>query len=251
MTNGLTAAYAVYPPGWVQDTQFIQEVAARGGEGLHYADLYLALACAAGVDEAIATFEREHLSQVKHFVARIDSSEAFADEVTQRLRLRLLVRNEDGPARIATYSARGPLGGWLRVCAVREGRELAGKKRKDEGEDALDAAAEADPEMKWLKERYGAVVSNAFKESLAAMPDEDRLLLKMHYLDGATLEEVASILRVSRATAARNLAKTRQILATAVRERLREQLGADTAIADSLVAFVRSRIELDLRSHLT
>ena len=30
MTNGLTAAYAVYPPGWVQDTQFIHEVAARG-----------------------------------------------------------------------------------------------------------------------------------------------------------------------------------------------------------------------------
>lgn len=246
----LAKAHAAHPVGWVQDAQFDREVAERGGGDLHFADLYLALACAAGVDEAIAKFEREHLSQVKHFVARIDASPAFADEVTQRLRLRLLVRTEEGPARIATYSAKGPIGGWLRVCAVREGRELANSGKREDPDDGIDAAAEADPEVRWLKERYGNIVSIAFRDALAAIPEEDRVLLKMHYLDGATLEEVASILRVSRATAARSLAKTRTSLATAVRERLRQELGTDTQIADSLVAFVRSRIELDLAAYL-
>ncbi len=246
-----------HPPAWVDAERFMAHALERAGgadaaaeriEKLHAGDLYLAVACADGVAPAIAVFEREHMGHVGDFVARVDSSLAFADEVSQRLRTRLLVRSEEGPPRILTYSGAGPLGGWLRVCAVREARDMAGKRGNEKELDA--DAGSVDPELAWLKQKYGDVVSVAFKKALDGLSADERTMLRMHYLDGLTLEQVAAIFRVSRATGARALAKARSGIVDAVRRELKTAVGVETSSADSLLAFVRSRIEIDLAKHL-
>lgn len=252
-------AHVTHPAEWVDVHTFVEEAIARATEGegplparlaaLHAADLYLALACANGRREAIELFEREHVARVGDFVARINATKDFADEVRQRLRSRLLTGTAEQPPRIRSYSARGPIGGWLRVCAVREGRELEGAPHASS--DEVDrVVAIQDPEIAFLKERYGELVSDAFRRALLAVESEDRTMLRMHYVDGLTLEQVATVFRVSRATGARSLARARARLVEAARRDLQEAIGGDSIAVDSLIAFVRSRIELDLAKHL-
>src|SRR5579884_1384958 len=105
----------------VADADFAAAVERHRPAPEHLADLYLATACAAGNAAALAAFERTHLSQVAAFVARTDSDPAFAEEVRQRLREKLLVGQ---PPRISEYAGQGPLGGWVRVAAVRMALDL-------------------------------------------------------------------------------------------------------------------------------
>src|SRR5262249_51169098 len=59
---------------------------ARAFAALHATDLYLAFACAQGIAAAVTTFEREHLSHMSGWIARVDGTPDFVDEVRQRLR---------------------------------------------------------------------------------------------------------------------------------------------------------------------
>jgi RNA polymerase sigma-70 factor (ECF subfamily) len=262
VTNALARARAVHPTSWISDADFARHLLehARDGSGsvgetvdaLHAADLYFALACARGVEPAISAIESEHFAHVGDFIARVDSSKALADEVRQRLRHRLLVSTPETPAKIFGYTGRGPLGGWLRVCAVREAQML----KKDEGRgrplpDADLTTDMVDPELVILKDRYGDAVSAAFKGALEKLDADHRTMLRMHYVDGLTIEQVGRVFRVSRATAARMLLKARDSLVESVRERLHDELGVDDAEAQSLLELVRSRIDLSLRRHLT
>src|SRR5262249_47832969 len=90
----------------------------------HLSDLYLACACSRGDRRALALFERHLMAQVPAHIAAIDASAAFADEVMQRLRKKLFVREGEHGPRIGDYRGRGPLGGWLRVAAIRVARDL-------------------------------------------------------------------------------------------------------------------------------
>lgn len=63
---------------------------------LHAADLFLACACLHGEPRALHLFEVRFLPEVAAFVAHIDSSKSFADELRQVLREHLLVGRADG-----------------------------------------------------------------------------------------------------------------------------------------------------------
>jgi RNA polymerase sigma-70 factor, ECF subfamily len=251
----LRRAHAVHPASWVPDRDFVEHAMNHAGSaselsGLHAADLYLALACARGIRDALQFFEVEHFAHVDDFIARVDSSQAVADEVRQTLRHRLLVSSPEAPARILGYTGRGPIGGWLRVCAVREAQSAKREGRRQTAMPDL-KSDEVDPELAWLKEKYGEAVSDAFKDALASIDPDARTMLRMHYVDGLTIEQVGQVFRVSRATAARMLLKAREALVTQVRERLHADLGVNSMEAHSLLELVRSRIDLSLRRHLS
>jgi RNA polymerase sigma-70 factor (ECF subfamily) len=99
----------------LDQTTFVRHLERHVGDDaepatLHAGDLYLACACAAGDPRALAHFERLYLTQLGAYVARIDRSADFLDELAQILRARLLLGSLDKPAPILGYSGRGPLG---------------------------------------------------------------------------------------------------------------------------------------------
>src|SRR5579863_3326472 len=59
-------------------------------------DACLAAACAAGDAAALRALDAEFLSRVPDVVRRVDGASAFAAEIGQELRVRLLVRGEGG-----------------------------------------------------------------------------------------------------------------------------------------------------------
>jgi RNA polymerase sigma-70 factor, ECF subfamily len=230
MANGLgERGRAAWPAVAVSEAQLREHVARLELPEQPHADLYLACACAAGDAKAIAAFERAVLSEVGHFIARIDASPQFADEVRQALRERLLVARAGAPPRIADYTGRGPLGAWVRVVAVRVAIDL----RRDADDHRHLSTTQADYEA-------------AMREALAALDAKERNLLRMHVVDGLTVDRIGLAYRVHRATAARWVQAVRQKLLDDIYRRLGERLHLSPAELDSLTALVQSQLRVSL-----
>jgi RNA polymerase sigma-70 factor (ECF subfamily) len=216
-------------------------------------DLYLAAACATGDPAALAALERGPLAEVGAFVAHIDRSPAFADEVRQLLRERLLVPAPGAPGKppkISEYAGRGPLGAWLRVAAVRAAlnarRGTREKRRAAEVEARALRSPIPDPELDYLAARYGRELTSAFEATLAALPIDQRNVLRLHYLDGLGIDAIADLYRVHRSTAARWLERARRQVLEHTRRSLAERLALSSTELDSLIGLARSRLEITL-----
>ncbi len=216
---------------------------------VHAVDLYLACACLEGDEAAWRELDRQHLSRVPEFVGRMDPSPSFSDEVRQRIYANL-VRDASGPGKLALYTGRGPLGAWLRVAAIREAQTLKrrGKKTVDANDVPL-ATTDHDPEIQLLKRRYAQEFSDAFTAVLGTLTADERNVLRLHYLDGLTIEEVGTTYRVSRATAARWIASARDTIIARTQAALGDRLGESAPDAGSMLNFVKSQLDLSLRRH--
>jgi RNA polymerase sigma-70 factor (ECF subfamily) len=107
-----------------------------------------------------------------------------------------------------------------------------------------------DPELDYLKDRYSREFASAIGITLAALSSEERSLLSLYFLDGLTLAAIASVFKVHESTVARWIARARTRVLDETRNLLRERLEVDTAELDSLMALVRSRIDLRISQHL-
>jgi RNA polymerase sigma-70 factor (ECF subfamily) len=230
---------------------FARHLVARGGATCpHAADVYLAFGCARGDPAAIAAFDREVLVRVRAYLGRLDASAGLADEVTQALRHKLLVSAPGAAPLIATYEGRAPLASWVRPAAVRLARTLLQERARDVRLDTERAvgerAREHDPETALLKERDGTDVNRALERALARMPEKDRALLRLYFVEGLSLQAIGRMYHAHESTLSRRIAAVRAELVEAVRV----ELGMSAGELDSLVALVRSRLEVDLARHL-
>jgi RNA polymerase sigma-70 factor (ECF subfamily) len=222
-------------------------------DALHWEDLYLALGCAAGHPAAMAAFEQRFMPAVAGYVAKIDPSPQFADEVRQLVRQRLFVADGELPPKIAGYTGRGPLGGWLRVACIRTAQNVQRSTRSYADLDETPFAARADgpdPEVDYLKARYGAELREAFESALRELSPRDRVMLSLHFVDGLSTAAVAALQGVHEATVRRWLERARQTILEDTRQRLRRRLGASSAEVDSLIDLAQSRLDFTLRACL-
>jgi RNA polymerase sigma-70 factor (ECF subfamily) len=222
------------------------------GDGLlaHAADLLLAAACAHGLPAALAQLERGPLREIDDFVSRIDSSPAFGQEVRQLVRAKLLVGGQPGqPGKIAEYAGRGPLGGWVRVVAVRTALDLR-RARGQEPSDATDAdrvaAIALDPETRLLRDRHRGPFAAALADALGALSVRERNVLRLHFAEGWTLEQLATSYQVHRATVSRWLASAREAVLAGVARRLGESVGMTPDEIVSVVRLLGSEIDVSL-----
>jgi len=215
---------------------------------LRLEELALAKACARGDARALELFDTEYLAKVPAFLARHPARGA-ADEVRQRLRERLLVVRPDGPPRIADYSGRGSLGGWLRVATLRVASNLRRDERPAEPlRESRDGLVDSAPELRLMEQRFGAAFREALGAALAGMPPADRTILKLHYFDGLTVDQLAPILDTSRSTAGRRLAAARDRLEADTLALLGERIPATSEELRSVLRALVSRLEVSLRT---
>jgi RNA polymerase sigma-70 factor, ECF subfamily len=218
---------------------------------VHAADVYLACACVAGDTAAVRAFGRVHLARVREWVNQVDRSEAFADDVRQEASRRLLVAS-DRPPDLAGYSGRGALGAYVRIFVTRLARKMKrGKAQSRHVEIPLALEApDLDPEVALLRRRYAREFSDAFRATLTTLSADERNVLKLHYLDGLSIEEVGTTYRVSRATAARWLARARSRVVEETQRMLVDRLGMSAPNAASMLALVQSQLGASLMRFL-
>ena len=218
---------------------------------LRVGDLFLAYRALGGDGAAIAAIRRL-LEGLRAPLRRTGAGAAMIDELIAELPADLVARRGDLEPRLAGYSGRGPLAGWLRVVAVRavvDRRRRAGAAVDHDMVEEL-AAPELDPELALLRRRYGADLTAAFAAEIAELDPVDRLLLRQHYLDRLGIDRLAALHGIHRATAARRLAGIRGDLSAAVRRRLLAQLGVADATLDSIIRLVGSELHLALDRYL-
>lgn len=210
------------------------------------ADLYLAIACADNDDAALAAFRDAFLPGVRQALGKLNIAPATVDETIQRVLVMLFVG--DAP-QIAGYGGKGTLRSWVRSIAVRTGRRLAGLESETGSEDELAQlpAAVADPELEMLRARYREQVSVAFAAAFAELTERERNLLRQYHIDGLTIDQLASLYQVNRATTARWVASARLGVVTRTRNQLVERFGIEATEVDSIIRLVRSQLAVSVR----
>ncbi|RJS13580.1 transcriptional regulator [Corallococcus sp. H22C18031201] len=218
-------------------------------ERLHARDLALALACATRLPGADARFEVEVLQRMRVPLSRIHPSPAFADEVLQTLRANLLMPRAEEPPRLLGYAGVGSLVQWVNMVGVR----LALRLRKAQGAasqvDAEVLAACPAPgglELSVIREDARAHVRAAFVNAVASLDDEDRELLRLHFVERLSLEKMGALYDLHKSTLSRRLSGVQETLEKRTRRLLSERLALREAELESLVRTLHGRLDLSL-----
>lgn len=261
LQDAVASARAAHPEIEVSEPQFLAYVRERIGteprtlDGLHAADLLVAYGCVHGDSAALAQLERLVSSAVPAAVRRIDPAPTFVDDIQQLTRMHLtMAPDEASPCRLAKYQGRGKLRSWVQVAAVRLALEERRRRRPDEvrnDEGIMEAAGCAnDPELEHLRLVCREQVANAFKQALATIAPRQRIVLRMHLLDGLSIDEIAAVYHVHRATAARWIGAAREAVCSDARQRLRRSLRISEREFESLMGVVRGQLDLSLERFL-
>jgi RNA polymerase sigma-70 factor (ECF subfamily) len=237
------------------ETYFVGRVASGASPDIaHAGDMYVACACAFGIDGAIDALERTCVRSVARAVATIDSSPAFVEDVLQETRARLLVRSGQGPSAIADYSGRASLKSWLSAVALRWAISVRRRKGAQPHEPLSaeddDRLATSGTEFLYLRARYKQVFEDAVRAAVAGLSPRQRLLLRLNVLEGMSVDALGAVYRVGRSTAARWLADARETLREAARREVQERLQVTSNELDSLADDIRSDFDVSLATHL-
>lgn len=224
---------------------------AGGAASEHAADLALAYAAGRGDPVALRRLESHVGAELVAAARAIDRDPAFVDEICQLARVRLVV-GDGGPPRVASYRGAGPLRAWVAIAT----RRLALNARRggdpgDAGAAADDALAELvdrepDPALRHLRTLYRTEFREALAAALAALPDRDRAVLRLRFVEGLELAQIGRLYRVHESTASRWLSAAREAVASATRDGLMARLAITTATADSVARMVASGLDLSV-----
>lgn len=187
---------------------------------LRVEELALARACAAGQERAWEIFMaryREKLYDIAGYIAKETSA---ARELADSLYADLYgTTTRDGQriSKLASYTGRGSLEGWLRTVMAQEFVNRFRRQRRlvsldEESEEGAQFAAK-NPEPNVAVDPR---VEAATDEALSRLAAEERFILASYYLDGRTLAEIARTLGVHESTISRKVDK----LATSLRKQI-------------------------------
>ena len=235
-------------------------------------DLCLILACERGDESAWTDLVERFTPTVRSAARSASSNEDAAEDLAQSIWAELygLRTRKDGmPAsKLAYYSGRGSLAGWLRAVvgqlAVDTFRKQSRLVQTEEDAD-LDRLARdtpvaegqpvlagiANPEES-MSNRYAQTdLQQALSKSVADLPAEDRLLVKLYYFDNLRLREAGAVLGVHEATASRRLTRIQTDLRKRVTKILIEERGWTQSETDRSFAELAQNLDTDLEAILS
>jgi RNA polymerase sigma-70 factor, ECF subfamily len=202
---------------------------------LRVEELALARACAAGQERAWEIFMARYREKLYDIAAYIAKETSAARELADSLYADIYgtaTRDGQRVSKLASYTGRGSLEGWLRTVMAQEFVNRFRRQRRlvsldEESEDGAQfAATDSEPATP-----ADPRVEAATDEVLSRLSAEERFILASYYLDGRTLAEIAHALGVHESTTSRKLDKLtkslrKQILAALERKGMsRRQAG--------------------------
>jgi RNA polymerase sigma-70 factor, ECF subfamily len=251
-----TTASTKWPDLRVEPAQFAAAVA-RGARDLGDVvvaigelavdDLYLAQACATGTRAALDAFAAACDSAMFAALRQMNLAGDAIDELVHDVRTKLFVG--DGAPKIATYSGRASLASWVRTIATRAAvdrlRRRDGGSSDDQVLEALPDAGDS-PELAHFRATYHVELKAAFEEALATLDVRERNVLRQHFVDGLTLDEIGGLYGVHKTTAFRWLETARTALSKRTRAAFQQRVKTLPADLDSILRLLQSHIDLSL-----
>ena len=231
-------------------------------------DLCLIVACEKGDDIAweylVSTFD----STVKSAARKISPNSEDAEDLASSIWAELYGLRQDAEgnkkSKLAYYSGRGSLAGWLRAVVsqlaideyrkqsrfvqVEENRDfenLAEESSNHTGNDRVVHHAE-NPEELLTSEQTSRDVSLALKHAIESLDPEDKLVMKLYYFDDLKLKEIAAMFGYHEATASRKLVRIQSEIRKSVEKKLRAEHGWSETEVKRFLAETASKLGLSV-----
>src|ERR1700683_343775 len=174
-------------------------------------ELALAQACAAGNNSAWELFLTRYREKLYQSALRIAREDSAARDLADSLYAELYgttTRNGERVSKLASFTGRGSLEGWLRTVLAQEFVNRYRRTKRlvsldEEGEDGSQFAAPAPEPLPSAASR----LESATDAATPALPRADRMVLAAYYLDGRTLAEIARTLGVHESAISRKVDK--------------------------------------------
>ena len=215
---------------------------------LQLADLYLSCALAAHHPAALKLFERLMVPQIDRALRSFALGTDERDELRQRVRVRVLVSTADEPAKVAQYSGRGSLSGWIRTVAA---RVAINTRRDTQSHTDLDKIPEVGltetPEFSCLRQEHRAVFMDCLRNAFAQLTSRERAIVRLNYGSQMTAVALARSYSVHESTMSRWLASARSTMAINFETLAADALGENGSIGD-LLKVIQSRLDMSLHS---
>jgi RNA polymerase sigma-70 factor, ECF subfamily len=240
-------------------------------DGLSADDLCLIIACEQNDQKAWDELVERFSVTVKSAARSATSSEDSAEDLAQSIWAELygLRVRDDGTraSKLAYYSGRGSLAGWLRAVvgqlAIDQHRKQARLVQteqdsdfdrltnEDENGSHTSAVGIDNPEQALTNKVAGEEIQQALARSIQEMSAEDRLLVKLYYFDDLRLREAGAVLGVHEATASRRLNRIHNDLRTSVQRKLVEEQGWTSSEAERAFSEVALNLETEFEPLLS
>jgi RNA polymerase sigma-70 factor (ECF subfamily) len=224
---------------------------------LRVEELALARACSTGNNSAWELFLARYREKLYLSALRIAREDSAARELADSLYADLYgTSTRDGQriSKLASYTGRGSLEGWLRTVLA---QEYVNRYRRTKRLVSLDEESEGgsqfrapEPEEVSTGELEVTMLRTATDEALASLSAEDRMILSAYYLDERTLAEIARMLGVHESTISRKVDK----LAKSLRKQIMAGMarrGMSRRQAEEALALDVRDLQLDIRRSLT
>lgn len=234
-------------------------------------DLCLIIACESGDENAWNDLVERFTATVRSAARSASSNEDAAEDLAQSIWAELygLRTKKDGkPAsKLAYYSGRGSLAGWLRAVVAQLAVDVFRKQSRlvqteedtdldrlahdsNTGEGQRVLAGIPTPEESMSNRFAQTDMQQALNRAVQELAAEDRLLVKLYYFDNLRLREAGAILGVHEATASRRLTRIQTDLRKRVAKILIDERGWTQAETEKSFAEVAQHLDTDLEGLL-
>jgi RNA polymerase sigma-70 factor (ECF subfamily) len=228
-------------------------------------DLCLIIACERGDENAWNDLVERFTTTVRSAARSASSNEDAAEDLAQSIWAELYglrTRKDGAPAsKLAYYSGRGSLAGWLRAVvgqlAVDTFRKQSRLVQTEEDADLDRLAHDASlgegqavlagiptPEESMSNRFAQADMQQALNTAVQELAAEDRLLVKLYYFDNLRLREAGAVLGVHEATASRRLTRIQTDLRKRVAKILIDERGWTQTETEKSFAEVAQHLDI-------
>jgi RNA polymerase sigma-70 factor (ECF subfamily) len=183
---------------------------------LNLDDLYLAQACARHDEEAWAECSRLYFGFMHEFARRFLRGSDAAD-LTDRVVADLWEKGKLG-----RYEGRSTLKTWLGAVVAHAALQAGKVVRRREAQLPRDTT-QPGPVSAPEDEQAARFLAGIAAEAIRALPDDQKLLLLLHYEQGLSLDQIALILNSSKATLSRRLKRVREDVRATIERVARER----------------------------
>jgi RNA polymerase sigma-70 factor (ECF subfamily) len=125
-------------------------------------------------------------------------------------------------------------------------RHEAAEERAADRLGAEPALVDDDPELRFIKQHLRDQFRRAVTEAVDALPEHERMIYRLHVVDGVTVERIAKMYGVAHSTVSRRMAAAREQIVEEAKRILREEMRVDANDFDSMARLLVSQLDLSV-----
>ena len=240
-------------------------------DALNADDLCLIIACEKNDEAAWKDLVTKFDATVKSAARKVSNNAEDAEDLASSIWAELYgLKEKDGKAKgkLAYYSGRGSLAGWLRAVVsqlavdqfrkeskfvqIEEDREfenLANESSENSNNSKVVAHTD-NPEEVFTDKETRQNIAKALNSAIAKLETEDRLLLKLYYFEDLKLKDIGATMGFHEATASRKLVRVQTEVRKSLEKILIAEYGWKQEEVKRTLAETASKLDLNVEKLL-